>query len=254
MSSGRHGSCNSRGRARETFELVGEVASGLETILRLLLQAMPDETVERGGDLGVRRKLGRLFGQDRVQRPDRRVLLESTAAGQQLVEDGAQREEVRTGSAASPRTCSGDMYPAVPITVPGSVSASPSRSLRSPSGPARSSRARPKSRIFTIPSFVRNRFSGLRSRWTIPFRGRRRGPGELQGVLDGLANGQRTGVQPLAQRLAFQQLRDQIGRALVVAHVVDGQDVRVVEKAGGAGLLLEPWHGTARRQPRRAGP
>ena len=73
-------------------------------------------------------------------------------------------------SADLPFTCSGDMYPSVPMTTPGSVPAAVGRFVCWP--PAVSfcvSFARPKSRIFTRPSFVRNRFSGFRSLWMIPF-------------------------------------------------------------------------------------
>jgi hypothetical protein len=62
----------------------------------------------------------------------------------------------------------------VPITEPGSVfigavgSAVASTSSAG-GGSLRTSWAMPKSRIFTRPSVVRKMFSGLRSRWMIPF-------------------------------------------------------------------------------------
>ena len=63
--------------------------------------------------------------------------------------------------------------------------------------------------------------------------------GDLARVVDGLARRQRAAVQAAAQRFAFEQLRDDVGRAVVDADVVDGQDVRVIELPGGARLLLE---------------
>src|SRR6185369_12313449 len=42
-----------------------------------------------------------------------------------------------------------------------------------------------------------------------------------------------------AQRLSLEQLLDDVRRALRLADVVDGRDVRVVEDAGGLRLLLE---------------
>ena len=42
-----------------------------------------------------------------------------------------------------------------------------------------------------------------------------------------------------AQGLAFEELLDDVGRAVVLADVVDGGDVGVVQDAGGLGLLLE---------------
>ena len=75
------------------------------------------------------------------------------------------------GSADFPFTCSGDMYPSVPMTTPGSV---PTDAVgRFVCCPVAASFwvsfARPKSRILTRPSVVRKRFSGFKSRWTIPF-------------------------------------------------------------------------------------
>ena len=80
-------------------------------------------------------------------------------------------------------------------------------------------------------------------------------PGHLQGVVGRLADGKGSDLQTLPQRLAFEQLRDEVGRALVVPDVVDGEDVRVVEEAGGAGLVLEPVAaGRIGGYARRAGP
>ena len=69
-------------------------------------------------------------------------------------------------SARFPRTCSGEMYPAVPMTkteldVPGCVT-------RPPRTAGFSIRAMPKSRILARPSLVRKMFSGLMSRWITP--------------------------------------------------------------------------------------
>ena len=69
--------------------------------------------------------------------------------------------------------------------------------------------------------------------------GRRQPVRDLGADLDGLAQGQRAAGNALAQRLAFEQLRDDVGGALVVTRVVDREDVGMVEQARGAGLLLE---------------
>jgi len=53
-------------------------------------------------------------------------------------------------------------------------------------------------------------------------------------VLDGLPGRQRAGGQPPPQGLSLEELHDGIRRALVLAEVVDRQDVRVGE--GGHGL------------------
>ncbi len=74
------------------------------------------------------------------------------------------------GPAVSPRTCSGDMYPTVPSTVPGRVGSgvvgADVGSFSEES--SRTHRASPKSRILTRFSTVTKTLSGFRSRWTIP--------------------------------------------------------------------------------------
>ena len=83
-------------------------------------------------------------------------------------------------------------------------------------------------------------FSGFRSRWTMPFGVRGRQPvGDLDGELDRLAKRQRGAVQPVAQALPVEQLRNDVGRPVVLADVVDGDDVRVVERGGGPRFELE---------------
>jgi hypothetical protein len=42
-----------------------------------------------------------------------------------------------------------------------------------------------------------------------------------------------------AQRLAFEQLVDDIGSAVVGPDVVDGRDVKTVQDPGGSGFLFE---------------
>src|ERR1043166_6024834 len=74
--------------------------------------------------------------------------------------------------------------------------------------------------------------------------------GDLRGETDGLPLRQRTGVaQTLAQRLAFEELEDDVERLAVRAEVVDGYEVRRVEQAEGAGLLLEARHDLLRAAP-----
>ena len=63
--------------------------------------------------------------------------------------------------------------------------------------------------------------------------------GRLQRELGGPAGGQRPGREAAAERLAFQQLRNDVRRALVRADVEDRRDVRVVQQAGGLGFLFE---------------
>ena len=59
--------------------------------------------------------------------------------------------------------------------------------------------------------------------------GGRQSFGNLNGVFDGLAREQGSPRQPGAQRLAREQFRNQIGSAGVVAHVIDGKNIRMVQ-------------------------
>ena len=77
------------------------------------------------------------------------------------------------------------------------------------------------------------RLSGLMSRWTMPFVVRGREPDcRLARVVDGFARRQRAASQSAAERFAFEELGDDVGRAGMDADVVDRQDVRMIELAG----------------------
>ena len=85
-----------------------------------------------------------------------------------------------------------------------------------------------------------NTFSGFRSRWTIPFSCAAARPArDLDRDVDRLADRQRRRSRPVAQRLALEQLRDEVRRAVVRADVVERDDVGVGERRDGARLLLE---------------
>src|SRR2546426_11563174 len=61
----------------------------------------------------------------------------------------------------------------------------------------------------------------------------------LEGVINALSQGEFAALQTLAHRLAFQQFRDHIRRAIVRSHVIYCQYVRVVERAGGFCFLFK---------------
>ncbi len=74
-------------------------------------------------------------------------------------------------STARPATCSGDMYPAVPTTLPTALPSAASVGASEMSGALSRfsvSLARPKSRTFVNPSAETMMFPGLRSRCTMP--------------------------------------------------------------------------------------
>ena len=63
--------------------------------------------------------------------------------------------------------------------------------------------------------------------------------GDLAGDLDGACGRKRAVVEPLAQRLALEQLGDGVSEAVDGAEVVDGQDVGVGERGDRLRLALE---------------
>src|SRR5215831_13686529 len=63
--------------------------------------------------------------------------------------------------------------------------------------------------------------------------------GDLSRVIKSLSGGDCALFYQLAQLFAFEQFSDDIGRAFMRADVVNREDVRVVERRGGAGFLLE---------------
>src|ERR1700722_16592460 len=62
---------------------------------------------------------------------------------------------------------------------------------------------------------------------------------DLRGVFDGSARGQGAVVHFDAERMSFEKFREEVGRAVVFADVVDGEDVWMVQRGDGAGFLLE---------------
>ena len=57
--------------------------------------------------------------------------------------------------------------------------------------------------------------------------------------LDGFPHRQGSLAEPLAQRLAFQELRDHVGASAVGSHVVDHDDVGMGQSSDGSSFLLE---------------
>ena len=77
-------------------------------------------------------------------------------------------------------------------------------------------------------------------------RGRER-RGGLNGDVEDLAQRERTALQPLAHRFAFDEFGNDEARRLVIADFVDGQDVRMIERRRGPRFLQKPG------QPLRVG-
>ena len=63
--------------------------------------------------------------------------------------------------------------------------------------------------------------------------------GQLRRVVDVLRNRQRSRRDSFAQRLPFEQFRDDVGRALMQTEVVDGEDARMIQSGRRPGFALE---------------
>jgi hypothetical protein len=62
-----------------------------------------------------------IVAQNGTQHLNGRTTAERTTTGQHLVEDGARPKTSERASTGSPVACSGDMYAAVPTTIPSAV-------------------------------------------------------------------------------------------------------------------------------------
>ena len=79
-----------RGRAGDRLKMKGEIADGLEALVRALLQAMPHDRVQPRRQFGI----GRIVMEDRAHQVCCGGAFERAAAGEHLVEDRAEGEDV----------------------------------------------------------------------------------------------------------------------------------------------------------------
>ena len=225
----------SQGRPRDRLQREGQIVGRVEAVLGPLLQAAQHHPLER------LREPEAVQGQ-RFLPQDRRLGLhpglppERVPARHHLVEQDPEREDVRAVVA-----------PPTPHLLGGHVAHRPeARAL------ARHRRRRRLLGIQALPSGqaevqdldppvrgqedVRGLEVAVRDRLRV-------GGGEAMGHvhrgLDRLPQRQGALAQPLAQRLAFEQLRDDVGATAVGPHVVDDDHVRVGEGGDGSRLPLE---------------
>ena len=170
--------------------------------------------------------------------------------GQHLVQDAAEARRCRCAHRPSRRrlaraTCSrrfpGPSPPPLPPPPWAPLSGRP-RPARSPT------RARPKSRILTSLAEVTKMLSGFRSRCTIPFSCAAASPSAIADAdLDRFAPGQALVQQPLPERLPLEQLHGGVEDAVLLAEIVNGEDVRVGHGGHRPGLALEARAGGVAR-------
>ena len=227
------GRCRRR-HARERLEVEGEVVGRVKARLGILLEAVVDDALEAGVDLAVRRReLGRLPHEDRRHGRGRGVAVEGALPREHLVQDGAEREDVgtRVGRAAA-HLLGGH----VAERSEDHAGLGGGRGARL--GPDQLGQAEVEDLQAAV--FRDEDVLGLQ----VPVNdallvGGGEAPGGLERELRRPARGKGAGREAAAERLAFEQLRNDVGRSLVRPDVEDRRDVRMVQKAGGFGLLLE---------------
>ncbi len=62
---------------------------------------------------------------------------------------------------------------------------------------------------------------------------------DLHAIVNSFAEGQGTAADRLGQGLTFQQFGYEIGNAGVSSHLVDGENIGMIQRSGGPGFLLE---------------
>ncbi len=228
-------------RAGERLEGEGEVARGLETVLRALLEAVQHEALERCGERRGEIGQGRwVLPQDGGQGLGHGVPDERPLPAQHFVEHAAQGEEV--GARVRPlshrllrgHVAGGSQHRA-------RVRA-PRLGLQARLVLGRRLQVGGQAEVEDLDPPVR-RDEEVR-RLEVPVDDalvvrRREAARDLGGVLDRPPLGQRPSREPLPEGPPLEQFRHGVGRAVVHAEVVDGEDARVGERGEGLRLVLE---------------
>ena len=197
-----------------------------------------------GGESGPqRRDRRRIVLEDGPDQARARPAFERLAAGEHLVEHGAEREDSLRASASWPSSCSGAMYWTVPRIVPCAVRFAGvvgNIDWPTPLTTGVLLFASPKSSSLA-PPFVSMMLPGFRSRWMMPARCAVSSADAISiAVLQRLVERQRSLREPVGQRPTVEILHDQEGRALLLADVVQRADVRMRELRDRAGFAIEP--------------
>ena len=232
-----------RDRAPEAVEVEGEVPRRLEALVGVLLQAVLDDEVEGLGDARVGlRGQRRLVAQDRADQLGRARAGERAAAGEHLVEDRPQGEDVRP------------VVRHLAAGLLGGQVADRADHRARVRGPGRGRRAAEvagagEQRILAreaevedldAPVVEEEEVLGLDVAVNDALLVRRRQAlRHVRRVLGGLAHAERPVAQPRAHRLALEQLRHHVQALPLLSGVVDGDDVGVRERGDRLRLRLE---------------
>ena len=217
----------------------------VEPLLRALLEAVPDDPLEARLDVLIgRRQIRGVFAQDRRHRFGRRVAVESPRAREHLVENRSEGKDVAPPVGRLALDLFGrhvaegaqDHAGLGPASVERrQVRLRPRRALRL--------RQLRESEVEDFDPAVAGDEEVLRLQVAVDDSLLVRGGesfGRLDRVIRRLPYRKRSAREPAAERFPLEKLRDDVGRALMRAELVDGRDVGVVQRAGRLRFLLEP--------------
>src|SRR5262245_47038977 len=214
----------------------------MKSVFRLLLQTTPQDLFQPRRDFHAQfAQLWRLFLYDRVQHLDGRITTIGAPAGDHFVKDHAEREDVRAmisllssyllrrhvTDRAHDHARIGEAFLGRRVLVYAA------KLLRSEFRQTEIEDLHPPvvrdKQVFRLEVAMDDAF-GMRGGQ--PF-------GNLPRVINRLSLSDWALLYQLAQFFAFEQLGHDIRRAFMRTDIVNREDVRVVERRGGAGFLLE---------------
>ena len=147
------------------------------------------------------------------------------------------------------------MYAAVPSTTPGSVGDGDVRSALSPAGRRPITRHLRQAEVEDLETLIAGDEDVLGFQIAVGDAfvvGGLKSTRDLKRILDRLAHADRSGLEPFAKGLAFEQLRHDERCTGTGSDVVDGKNVRVVQRRRGSRFLLEALQAVGvRRETRR---
>ncbi len=227
-------------------QIVGDIVRAVGSVVGRLCQALPHQAVERGGRKRLERGDGCRFTlQDRAHQADDARALERPLPRDHLVDDGAQRPEVR------PRIRRPPLQLLRRHVLKGADDHALPRQARGLRGHRRHHLHR--RRLVPVPGQLRQpEVEQLRAALrqhdvpglqvpvdhALPVRGAQ-GVRDLRGDRQRLLQRQRPFLQALRERLPGEVLHHEEHLALVIADVVERADVRVVQAGDGLRLALE---------------
>ena len=229
------------GNIGEGFQVEGHIAGRLKTFGGIFFQAVAHDAFERGRNIAIGLgEVGRILFQDGAHGLDGGFAVEGALAGEHLIENGAEGEDVgaRVGGLAANlfgRHVAGGAHHGSGFgggldggRVAGEIGFG-ARDFGETEvenlGPA----VVGDEKIFRLQVAMDD---------ALFVRGGQ-AAGDLLGVVDGFAGSERAVAQAVAEGLALEQFGDDVGRAVFLADIEDGENVGMVQRRGRAGFLRE---------------